>query len=674
MGGGGEGSTGDLAPRPYRWLLAAAFLGGLWLTHKGFLARTPAGTDVMAHVARTDAGMHLLRQGRTDGWFPVFGSGYRLWAVYGPGLTIASAAVRVASLGVVHPARSFAVLGSLSIALLPPAMAVLCRELGLTRRAALIAGTLTLYGGTSVGGGLSGLYTTGLVPQAVAAPAQLLVLAGLVRVARTGSVRVLAATALGVAWLLVLHPISLVVAVFIAPGLLLTVRRPWSGANVAKAAGAGLWGAAAAAFWLIPAVQHRDLRGPLSAFDTPSLLDRLGDVAAGDVLYPQVLAVAVALGLAMALGAATRPGAARRWLAAPLTALAYLVLGHVAVSQRWSPGELWIQLPNRGLALAGCLLLIPLAVVAADAIARLREPVALRLTAATTIALALLAPVVLTGPLDPPQSAPAPSADLQAVARLLKAEALPPARHLLVEPSPFVPLGTSEPSRWLASASGSPTAQLYFAEATGNPGAGVLPGQVLEELAPTDALGPLRRAGITHLIATTPVPAQRLDGVPGYRLVETDGTLAVYAIDPEPGSPDVRDLLQPDGDAPRRQDAVLTAVLEPSAEETYRWRVGSRVDGDRPAAVDAVVVAPVAYDPGWVLEIDGRSAPTSASSEGLIRFSVPSGDHDVALRFTGGERPWAAIAISVLAIAAALLVLLRGLRLRQRIGQRFQAA
>ena len=665
MRDGDGGSTGDLTPTTYRWLLFAAFLGGLWLTHKGFLARTPAGTDVMAHVARTDAGMHLLRQGRTDGWFPVFGSGYRLYAVYGPGLTLASAAVRVASLGVVHPARSFAVLGSLSIALLPSTFAVLCREIGLTRRAAVIAGTLSLFVGTAFGGGLAGLYTTGLVPQAVAMPAQLLVLAGLLRIARTGSVRAVAATALGVGWLLILHPISLVVLVFLAPGLLLTVPRPWSGRNLAKAVASGAWGAAVAAFWLLPAFVHRDLRGELSAFDTPALLDRIGDVASGEILYPRVLGVAVAVGLAMALGAATRPGADRRWLAAPVTALAYLLLGHVAVGQEWSPAELWIQLPNRGLTLAGCLLLLPLSVVVADAIGRLREPIALRVTAALTVVLALLAPWILSGPLDPRQSAPAPTPDLQAVGRLLKAEALPPARHLLVAPSPFVPLGTSEPTRWLASASGSPTAQLYFSEATKSPGAGELPEAVLSSVSASQALGPMRRAGITHLVVTTPSPAGQLDGQPGYRLIETDGPLAVYAIEPAPGSPEVADLLQPDGDALRPDGARLDAELEHAEAEDYQWAVRSN-RGTEGADGAAVVVAPVAFDPAWQATIDGEEVPVTRSSEGLVRFSIPNGTHEVRLEFTDGGNDPGSLAISAIATTSALIVVVR--RRRHRTG------
>lgn len=664
----GDGGSPDVSPAAYRWLLAASVLGGLWLTHKGFLARTPAGTDVMAHVARTDAGLHLLRHGRTDGWFPVFGSGYRLFAVYGPGLTLASAAVRAASLGVVHPARSFAVLGSVSIALLPPAMALLCREVGLTRRAAALAGVLTLFVGASVGGGLAGLYGVGLVPQAVAAPAQLLVLAGIVRTVRTGSVRVAAATALGVGWLLVLHPISLLVLAVVAPGLLLTVPRPWRCRHLALAVGSGAWGAAVAAFWLVPAIRDRGLRGELSAFDTPSLGERASDVLAGDVLYPTFLAVAVAVALAVALGRATRPGAPRRWLAAPLSGLGYVAASHLVEAAGWGPRELWVQLPNRGLVLAGSLLLLPLAVVVADGLSRIGPPWGGRVTAALVVGLAALSPVLLSGPLDPRQSAPAPSPDLQAVGRLTKADVDLSSRVLFVEPSPFVPLGTSEPVRWLASASGRNTAQLYFAEATRHPGAGVLPARVLATLSAADALGPIRRAGITHVVVTTPDPARQLDGQLGYRLVETDGPLAVYEVLPDTDAPDVAELLQPDGDAVRPPTARLDARLLAADAESFRWRVDADPGPGAASTLDTVVVAPVAEDPGWQVTVDGRRMPVTASSEGLVRFAVPPGAHDVRLEFTGGRNDVPALAVSAVATLAAVLVIGRGAaaRLRER--------
>jgi len=342
------------------------------------------------------------------------------------------------------------------------------------------------------------------------------------------------------------------------------------------------------------------------------------------------------------------------------------VAAHLIEAAGWAPRELWVQLPNRGLVLAGSLLLLPLAVVLADGLAHLRPPLALRTTAALVVGLAALSPFLLSGPLDPRQSAPAPTPDLQAVGRLAKADVALPSRVLFVEPSPFVPLGTSEPVRWLASASGRNTAQLYFAEATRHPGAGVLPARVLATLSPADALGPIRRAGITHVVVTTPDPARRLDGQAGYRLIETDGPLAVYEVLPDAGAPDVADLLQPDGDALRPPTARLEADLVDADTESYRWQVDADPGPGAASALDTVVVAPVAEDPGWHATVDGRRVPVTASSEGLVRFAVPPGQHDVRLVFTGARNDGPALVVSAVAGAAALVVLGREARARLR--------
>ncbi len=272
--------------------------------------------------------------------------------------------------------------------------------------------------------------------------------------------------------------------------------------------------------------------------------------------------------------------------------------------------------------------------VAADALGQLREPTALRATAAIVGVLLVAAPIVLGGtPLGPRQSAAAPTPDLQAIARYVKHHVPLASRHIVVEPSPFVPLGTSEPTRWLASASGRNTAQLYFAEATRNPGAGMLPSSVLITRSPADSLGPLRRAGITHLVVTTPDPASRLDGQPGYRLLEVDGPLAIYAIGADPGAPPVAAMLQPDEHALRARhhgaDGSAPACdaehLAGPPRRTWTWRS----------------LLPVAYDPAWHATVDGRPVRVSRTSEGLVGFTIPKGRHQVDLRFTGQPQPLA---------------------------------
>src|SRR5262249_12433899 len=153
-------------------------LAGLWITRHGLATATPAGADVYGHVARTDFALHeLFPHGRLDGWFPGFGGGYRLFTVNGPGLALAVGLVELVTLGAARPARSWALLGALSIAVLPWPVARLSRELGASRLAAALHGILALAVSFYGGGGLAGLYGPGLVAQTIALPLQVVALA-----------------------------------------------------------------------------------------------------------------------------------------------------------------------------------------------------------------------------------------------------------------------------------------------------------------------------------------------------------------------------------------------------------------------------------------------------------------------------------------------------------------
>jgi hypothetical protein len=454
------------------------------------------------------------------------------------------------------------------------------------------------------------------------------------------------------------------------PGLVLTVRRPWSARRLLRVAGAGLWGVAIVAWWVIPAVRARALRGPVTELAAPTL----GEIVTGGTLFPRLLALAVAVALVISVGLASRPGAPRRWLAAPLSALVLVVVGRLAADHGWAPRWLWVPLADGGLVVAGCLLLLPLAVVTSAVLGRLRAPAATRVTAGFVAALALMSPVILRGPLNPPQSAPSATADLQAVARLLKVSMPEPARQLLVEPPPDVRLGTSEPSRWLASVTGRATAQQPFPAATRERGAARLPSAVLTRLPPPESLGPLRRAGITHVVVTTPDPGDQLVDQPGYRLLATHGPLAVYLVDPAAGSPPVRELLQPDRGTPVADGARLRADLRHASAESYRWHVTATSAVPDDAGARLAVVAPVAFDPGWRASVDGRPVAVTRSGEGLVRVDVPAGSHDVALRYTGSRNDVPGLVIGAAAGFAAVVVLVGatpfGTRVRRRAAPR----
>jgi hypothetical protein len=642
----------DISTTAYHRLLVAATAVGVWLTRHALTAGLPAGVDVEGHVARTEWAFHLWRHGRLDGWFPTFGSGYRLFAVYGPGLAVVSGLIRVLSLETIDTERSMAIVGVISIAALPWAAASLSRALGSSRVAAAIHGLLGLTASVPFGGGLYGLYSTGLVPQALAFPLQVAALGALIRVSKTGTRRSAAGLAALVGALLLLHPISVVVLALVAPPLVLVCGWPRTWARVGALAGGLAWAAAIAAFWLLPAIGTLSLRGGVSAWDTPPLPTRLAAVSHGRILFPRGVAYAVAIAIAVTMGEALRTARARRRLLPPVVAFAYLFVAHMAVGHRIGPVELRIQFANRGLALAGILALLPLASLAADALEskRLAELTKLDRTKGAAAAVAVLAvavPLWMQHPLDPGQVAPPASQDLAATARALRDLVPPGARHAWAPPSPYVALGTNNQARWLAVHSGTNTAHLYFPEATKSPAAGLIPDNFLVTTTPADALGPMRRAGITHVVVTTPDPGSKLDGQPGYTPVRRIGTISIFAVEPEPDAPRVATLLQPAPTAIRPVDQRLSAHLR-------RWSAEA-IDWTATATQAQPVVAAVAYDPDWQVTVDGHAVPTHPAEQ-LVQFRLPAGHHRIAMRFGGSRNRPLPIAISILAIAAAVWV------------------
>jgi hypothetical protein len=671
--------TLDVSARLYLVLRAVGSAAGLWLTRHGLLTATPAGDDIYGHVARTDFALgELFTHGRLDGWFPGLGGGYRLFTVNGPGLAALAGAVRVATLGRAGTAQAFALLGSLSIAALPWAVALLSRELGAGRMAAALHGLLALFVSFYAGGGLAGLYEPGLIAQSIALPLQLVALALVIRAVRVGDRRTAGLAAAAVAGLALLHPISILVMALFAP---LGLGRDWWGAGprrLGRAGAVAAWSVALAGFWLVPALRFRDLQGPATAWTIPPLPTRLGEVLRGDVLLPRPVALAVA-GAAAATAVAAlvlrRPGLGRR-LAPFAGAMTFLTVAHLAVGHGLGPYDLRVQLPTRGLALAAILTLQPLAELLGDAALAIRRyvlagssgtsgrsgtPGAAVVPVAVALTLAVCVPWQLSGPLDPPQEAVPPSAPLRRAAAELRRLVPPMGRHLLVTPA-TTNAGTDSPPRWLAAASDTNSAHLYFWEATQESTLGVLAADLLWTIDSAAALDTLRRGGVTHVVAAEADQAAALDRTDGFVPAWTDGDVTIFSVEPAPGRPPVGALLQPAAEEPLASGASGASGLEARPERQDPERLAWQATAD----TDLAVVAAVTYDPGWRARVDGDPVAVRRSSDGFVQLDLPAGSHRVELRFTGTRPDPLGVGLTLAGLAALALLARRPHRHRDR--------
>jgi hypothetical protein len=641
----------DISARLYLLLRAVGSAAGLWITRHGLGTATPAGADIYGHVLRTDFALHeLFPHGRLDGWFPGLGGGYRLFAVNGPGLAVLAGLVRLGSLGQIDTAQAFALLGSLSIAVLPWAVALLSRELGAGRLAAALHGVLALFVSFYAGGGLAGLYGPGLIAQSVALPLQVVALALVIRAVRHGTGRALGAAAAAVAGLALLHPISILVLALFAP---LGMGRALWGAPLRRAARACAvagWAMALVGFWLVPAVRFRDHQGDATAWAIPPLPSRLAEVFRGDVLFPRPVAFGVLAAVAVTgVQALRRPAVGARLL--PFAgALVFLAAAHWAAGHELGPYDFRVQLPTRGLALAAILTLHPLALLLADLASRLREPsdgmgIGWRRgdVGAVVVAglVAVAVPWQLGGVLDPRQEAVPPSAPLAAAAGELERLVPPMGRHLLVTP-PTAAIGTDNPSRWLAAASRTNSAHLYFWEATDENALGILAADLMWTIDPVDALDRLRRGGVTHVVTADPAQADALHATDGVVPAWWQDDVTIFGVLAAPGRPTPGSLLQPALEEPLAYRLEATPVRQDPEHLTW----------DATTDTQLAVVAAVAHDPAWHATVDGRPVPVRRSSDGLVELDVPPGPHRVDLRFTATRPDPFGVVLTLAGLAA----------------------
>jgi hypothetical protein len=129
------------------------------------------------------------------------------------------------TVGALSNTGALKVVGVVSFAALPAAMAFLARSLGLGRLAAGIAAILSLLVSSQFGPGLQGLYAVGLVSHQLGAPLFCLALGALLRVPRDTRWRWALLAAVSLAALAITHLISVMILAAVFPLLAFALRR-----------------------------------------------------------------------------------------------------------------------------------------------------------------------------------------------------------------------------------------------------------------------------------------------------------------------------------------------------------------------------------------------------------------------------------------------------------------
>ncbi len=499
--------------------IVVAVVLALWSTAGAWGGLPPHGEDVMSYLVRADFGLpQLVAHGRLDGWFPRYYLGYQEFLFNGAGVVWAMGAARAVTFGALSNTGALKVVGVLAFAALPAAMAFLARSLGLGRLAAGIAAILSLLVSSQFGPGLQGLYAVGLVSHQLGAPLFCLALGALLRVPRDTRWRWVLLAAVSLAGLAITHVISVMILAVVFPLLAFGLRREHLGrAALTRFALAGVLAAALAAWWLIPALVHRDLRGEVATWATPPFGDRIDAIVNGQILFRPYTVWIVIAGWVYGLVRVRRRPFAVVVVATPLV---FLVLAHWAAS-RWPDNEFAMQLANRGLGYAGLLAILPLSAgIAAGARFATRRLSRWRWAGPAAVAAAMLVAVlVVVSPLGPDRGSASelepPVPQLQHAAAELRRDVPDGARFVTQReyPGEVQRTGVLLPPTWLARASGRDSLNGWNLESSSTPQPDLEPDLYLGHRPADMQADVLSRLGVSHVVTTGRPVRRRARGV-----------------------------------------------------------------------------------------------------------------------------------------------------------------
>jgi hypothetical protein len=608
----------------------------------------------MAHLVRLDFGIpQLVAHGRLDGWLPRFYLGYQEFLFNGPGLTWAVAVVRGVTLGLLSDPGGAKVVGVVSLAALPAAVAFLARSVGLGRLAAGIAAVLSLLVSSLFGVGLQGLYLTGLLSHQLGAVFFCVALGALLRVPADPRWRWMLLAAVSLGALVITHLISVLVLAVLFPLLALGLRREHLGpAAFTRLALTVLLAAGLIAWWLVPAIVHRDLRGQVATWETPPFGDRIDAIVDGRILFRPYTIWVLAAGWIYGLTRVRRRPFALALLAAPVV---YLAIAHAAASL-WPDNEIALQLANRGLGYAGLLAVLPLAAGLAAA-ARLagRRPgrSSWVVPAAAAAALAIAVGLVIS-PLGPDRAVvrqlPEPVPQLRRAAAELRRRVPDGARFATQRdyPAEIARTGVIQPATWLARTSGRDSLNGFNLESSSTPALALEPDLRLGRRTPEADADVLSRLGVSHLVTTGDALASAVASSGRFERVWSEPPVAIFAVRPRAGHPEPAALVT--------TDAPATAEVRRADPERLR------VDVDATRATPATVA--VAWSPKWHARVDGRAVPLGRTDRGLMAVRLPAGRSVLELSY--GPDGWDRAGVVVSALTVALVAALGVRALRRR--------
>jgi hypothetical protein len=317
------------------------------------------------------------------------------------------------------------------------------------------------------------------------------------------------------------------------------------------------------------------------------------------------------------------------------------------------PGDVTLQLPNRGLGYAGLLAVFAVAAPLAAAAGRFG-----RAGHGAALVLAAAAVVAFAPGQGAPGQLPEPHPELRAAAGALR-ELVPTGARFATQrdfPDEISRTGIIHPETWLARVSGRNSLNGFNLEAVSTPDAALEP-ETLQADDPSASADRLARFGVSHAVITDDAVAERLARSDRFRPVWHASPITILAVEPRDGAPPPASLVG--------SPAPLAAFLLDTRAEHVAVEVH--------AAQATPVSLAVAWSPKWHGQLDGRRLRLRRAADGLIEADIPPGDHELHLTYRPDVWDRVGLALTGLTmLAAGARAALRRRRFGGRSPQRVQ--
>ncbi len=648
--------------------LAVCVLAACWIARGLWVDGIPTSNDgarhlLRAHVMRTE----FLPSGRVNGWSPYWHLGAQLFLFQSYGYFALIAAAHLVLTPILSMLTVYKIFYLAPYALMPLAMAYLARACDLGRPAAAAAAFSTIALTTQTGFGVTGLFETGLLLQAVGIMAIALLWPTLRSGLHDGGTSlVFASTGAGV--LLVTHFLSGAYLLIVGTLYVLTLTF-WSLSwqdGMRRAVTLALIALGLSAHALLPTWELRERMGPSPGWIVGTTLESLFN---GALFGSATWTLACAVGLAtIAWHGTTR---SRELLVIGVVTFSFSLFP--ASELQWLPKALALPfdlMSPRGQGYAALI-----ACVAGGAgLAFVARTLAQRGGLGRIAAMALIGAAIgsLWAEAAPRADlvrtqghlAPEKTASYRETMRWLDDNVTPPAtigfEHRVfgagqsgaIRLSSLINMETG-----LYSLAGD---QMELGRYTHHH---LLMRAVIDTQSPRGIAERLRLRGVSHIIVRAPKSEQRLASAAALTTVFKTGKIAIMEVAGPHRWMTENDTLHVQRFNFSAHDVTWqventrfnrTATATPTPMPTATATATAM-----PTATATRAVIPINEHPNWRLTIDGSAAAIGTTPDGLIQIDVPPGVHEVELRYGRRATELAAAAISLITLMFCIVAVTR---------------